>query len=302
MQGNSSGETMSPGGTVGEIVWHRIVESEEPDFDVFFLLPDASEETLAPHRGWLEPRFLDPASNRLVMAMQSYVLRTRHHTILVDSCVGNDKERRFHAPWARRTSRRYLDNLAAIGLAADDIDFVMCTHLHADHVGWNTRLENGRWVPTFRNARYVFARTEYDHWIALNRGGKKYSDGCIDDSVLPVVEAGLADVVADDYAFDDEIRFALTPGHTPGHIAIHLASAGARAVLSGDVCHTPLQCREPGWSAVGCSDRALSAATRRAFLDEYCDTRTLVMTAHFPSPSVGFVRPHGEAFEFAYDE
>ena len=289
-------------GAVGGIEWHRIIESEEPDFDVFFLLPDATEETLAPHRGWLEPRFLDPASNRLAMAMQSYVLRTRHRAILVDACVGNDKERRFHAPWARRTSNRYLDNLAAIGLAPEDIDFVMCTHLHADHVGWNTRLLDGRWVPTFPNARYLFARTEYEHWIEVNEGGKKYSDGCIDDSVLPVVEAGLAEIVADDYEFDDEISFAPAPGHTPGHVAIRLASRGERAVLSGDICHTPLQCREPGWSAVGCSDRAQSAATRRAFLERHCDTDTLVMTAHFPSPSVGYVRARGEAFDWVYDE
>ena len=289
-------------GAVGGIEWHRIIESEEPDFDVFFLLPDATEETLAPHRAWLEPRFLDPATGRLVMAMQSYVLRTRHRAILVDACVGNHKERRFHAPWAHRTSTRYLDNLAAIGLAPEDIDFVMCTHLHADHVGWNTRLLDGRWVPTFPNARYLFARTEYEHWIEVNEGGKKYSDGCIDDSVLPVVEAGLAEIVADDYEFDDEISFALSPGHTPGHVAIGLASRGERAVLSGDICHTPLQCREPGWSAVGCSDRAQSAATRRAFLERHCDTDTLVMTAHFPSPSVGFVRARGEAFDWVYDE
>ena len=293
---------MPLGGTLGGIEWRRIVESEEPDFDVFFLLPDANEETIAPHRAWLEPRFLDPASNRLVMAMQSYLLRTRHHTVLVDACVGNDKERRFHPPWAHRRSTRWLDNLAAAGLAPENIDFVMCTHLHADHVGWNTRLAGGRWVPTFPNARYVFARTEYEHWIALNEGGKKYSDGCIDDSVLPVVEAGQAEIVADDYEFDDEIRFAPTPGHTPGHVAIELESQGARAVLSGDVCHTPLQCREPGWSAIGCSDRSQSAATRRAFLEQHCGTDTLVMTAHFPAPSVGFVRARGDAFDFAYDE
>ena len=293
---------MSLGGTVGGIEWRRIIESEEPDFEVGFLLPDATPDALAPHRAWLEPRFLDPATDKAVMAMQSYVLRTRRRTILVDTCVGNHKERRFHPPWAHRTQTRYLDNLAALGLAPDDVDFVMCTHLHADHVGWNTRLLDGRWVPTFPNARYLFARTEYEHWIALNEGGKKYSDGCIDDSVLPVVEAGQAEIVADDYEFDDEISFALAPGHTPGHVAIGLASQGQRAVLSGDICHTPLQCREPGWSAVGCSDRAQSAATRRAFLERHCDTDTLVMTAHFPSPSVGFVRPRGEAFDWAYDE
>ena len=293
---------MALAGRIGDIAFQRIVESEEPDFEIGFLLPDATPERLAPHRAWLEPRFLDPASNRAVMAMQSYLLRTPRRTVLVDTCVGNRKERRFHAPWAHRTSPRYLDGLAAAGLAPSDIDVVMCTHLHADHVGWNTRLEGGRWVPTFPNARYLFARTEYEHWIALNEGGKKYSDGCIDDSVLPVVEAGQAEIVADDHELDDRIRLLPTPGHTPGHVAIELASRGARAVLSGDICHTPLQCREPGWSAVGCTDRARSAATRRAFLERHADTDTLVMTAHFPSPSVGFVRARGEAFDWVYDE
>ena len=292
---------MAPGGTVGGITYHRIVETEEPEFAVGFLLPDAVPEALAPHRSWLEPRYLDPASDKLVLAVQSYVLRTGHHTILVDTCVGNGKERRFHGPWSHRTSLAYLDRLAEIGLAPEDIDFVMCTHLHADHVGWNTRLIDGRWVPTFPNARYVFARTELDHWLEINKNGKKYSDGCIDDSVLPVLEAGLADVVADDYAFDDEIWFTPTPGHTPGHVCINLASQGARAVLSGDVCHTPLQCREPGWSAVGCTDRAQSAATRAAFLDSHCETDTVVMTAHFPSPSTGHVRRRGEAFDFVLE-
>ena len=292
---------MMHGGTVGGIVWHRVVETEGPEFAPGFLLPDASPEALAPHRGWLEPRFLDPVSGKLVLAVQSYLLRTSRHVVLVDSCVGNGKERRFHAPWSRRASPEWLDRLAALGAAPEDVDFVLCTHLHADHVGWNTRLVDGRWTPTFPNARYVFARTELEYWLALNEKGKKYSDGCIEDSVLPVIEAGQAEIVADDHALDDEIRLRPSPGHTPGHVCIELASGGRRAVLSGDVCHTPLQCREPGWSAVGCADRAQSAATRRAFLDAHCETDVLVMTAHFPSPSTGYVRRMGEAFDFVLE-
>lgn len=293
---------MSLGGKIGDIEWHRIVETEGPDFDVEFLIPEATPEALAPHRGWLEPRFLDPATGKLVLAVQSYLLRTRHHTILIDSCIGNDKERRFHAPWSHRAGTRYLDSLATVGLTPEDIDFVMCTHLHADHVGWNTRLIDGRWTPTFANARYVFARSEFAYWTELNKKGKKYSDGCIDDSILPVVEAGQADIVADDYAFDDNIWFVPTPGHTPGHVSIALQSGDARAVLTGDVAHTPLQCREPGWSAIGCTDRAQSAATRRDFLERYCETDTLVMTSHFPTPSIGHVRRHGNTFDFAFAE
>ena len=292
---------MTHGGTVGGIVWHRVVETEGPEFAPGFLLPDASPEALAPHRGWLEPRFLDPVSGKLVLAVQSYLLRTSRHVVLVDSCVGNGKERRFHPPWSRRASPEWLDRLTAHGVAPEDVDFVLCTHLHADHVGWNTRLVDGRWTPTFPNARYVFARTELEYWLALNEKGKKYSDGCIDDSVLPVIEAGQAEIVAADHALDDEIRLRPSPGHTPGHVCIELASGGRRAVLSGDVCHTPLQCREPGWSAVGCADRAQSAATRSAFLNAHCETDVLVMTAHFPSPSTGYVRRMGEAFDFVLE-
>ena len=294
---------MSSGGAVGGIEWRRIVESEEPDFDVHFLLPDATPDALAPHRAWLEPRFLDPATDKVVMAMQSYVLRTRRRTILVDTCVGNHKERRFHPPWAHRTQTRYLDNLAAIGLAPEDIDFVMCTHLHADHVGWNTRLLDGRWVPTFPNARYLFARTEYEHWIAVNEGGKKYSDGCIDDSVLPVVAAGQAEVVADDYQFDDEISFAPRPPATPRAMSRSRSPRRARARCCRATSATPpCNAASPDGARWGCSDRAQSAATRRAFLARHCDTDTLVMTAHFPSPSVGFVRARGDAFDWVYDE
>lgn len=290
------------GGMIGNIRWHRIVEHEGPEFEIGFLLPDATPEAVEPYRAWLEPRFLEPGTGRLMMTTQSYVLQTRHHNILIDSCVGNDKERRFYPPWSGRTDTSYLDALAAAALGVGDIDYVMCTHLHADHVGWNTRLVDGRWVPTFPNARYVFAETEFAFWSELNKKGKKYSDGCIDDSVLPVVDAGRADIVADDFAFSDEIHFERLPGHTPGHVGIHLKSGGAAAILSGDVMHVPLQCREPGWSAVGCSDRALSAVTRQSFLDRYCETDTLIMTGHFPTPSVGHIRRLGNTFDFEFRE
>ena len=287
-------------GEIGDIRFRRIVETEGPEFEARLLLPDATPERLARHLHWLRPRFLDPATGKFVMAVQSYLLRTRRHTILVDGCVGNDKDRRFHPPWAFRRGTAFLDGLRAAGVRPEDVDYVMCTHLHADHVGWNTRLVGGLWVPTFPNARYLFAADEWRYWEALDRKGAKYSDGCIRDSVLPVIEAGQAVIVANDYALDDEVRLEPWPGHTPGHVGIRLESRGAEAILCGDVMHTPVQCAEPGWSAVGCADKALSAQTRAAFLDRYCETATLVMTAHFPGPSVGHVRPAGGAYRFAF--
>ncbi len=286
---------------LGEIRIDRVIEEEGPDFIASRLLPDATPAALDPHRHWLEPRFLDPATQKLVLTMQSYVLRTAQHTILVDTCVGNDKARRFHAPWNMRTHTTWLDRLEEIGVRIEDVDYVMCTHLHADHVGWNTRLVNGRWVPTFPNARYVFSKAEWGYWEELNKKGAKYSDGCINDSVLPVVEAGRAVFVESDHAFNNQIYFEPTAGHTPGHIAIKLVSGGKTGVLSGDVIHSPIQCAHPEWSAVGCFDQELSRRTRRAFLERYCETDTLVMTAHFPSPSAGYVERDGNAFKFRFD-
>ena len=289
-------------GTIGDITWHRIIESEGPEFEIGFLLPDASPKEIKAHRHWMEPHFLEPGTNRLIMTTQSYLLRTPTYTILVDSCVGNHKERRFYPPWSGMSGNRYLKNLSSIGVSAEEIDFVMCTHLHADHVGWNTQLINGRWVPTFPNAQYIFAETEFNYWSEINKKGKKYSDGCIDDSVLPVVEAGQAEIVSDTYNFNNQIWFEPTPGHTPGHVSLKIKSNGENGVISGDIVHTPIQCREPNWSAVGCSDRAQSASTRKTFLDQYCDTDTLVLTSHFPSPSVGYVVGHGKAFDFDFLE
>jgi len=286
---------------IGDIEISRVVESQEPEFDVFSFFPDATLEALAPHRHWLEPRFIEPGTNRMIAAVQSYVLRTKHHTILVDSCVGNDKHRRFWSPWNMRTSERYLTGLAALGLGVDDIDIVMCTHLHADHVGWNTRLINGKWVPTFPRARYILARDEFEFWNELNKKGAKYSDGCINDSVLPVVEAGQVDLVGHDFSIDDNIWIEPTPGHTPGPISLKLRSCGSHGVLTGDVMHSPIQCTFPDWGVGGDSDKDLARKTRRAFLERYCETDTTVMTAHFPDPSAGFIRRDGDAYKFVFD-
>jgi glyoxylase-like metal-dependent hydrolase (beta-lactamase superfamily II) len=169
----------------------------------------------------------------------------------------------------------------------------MCTHLHVDHVGWNTRLENGRWVPTFPNARYVFGQTEYDHWTMQNA---KAEVPPFVDSVLPVVEAGKADLVAADFAIGDHVRIVPTPGHTPGHIAIAIGKGKDDAVFAGDLIHTPLQLRYPELSPKFDVDPAQAATTRRQFLERYCDTDTLCCPAHFPSPTVGKIRRMGNAF------
>ena len=192
-----------------------------------------------------------------------------------------------------KTDNTYIGGLKAAGFSVEDIDFVMCTHLHPDHVGWNTRLQNGRWVPTFPNARYVFGKTEFEHWTTQNA---KAAVPQFVDSVLPVVEAKRADIVGNDLAVGDHARILPTPGHTPGHVAFAFGKGKDDAVFSGDLIHSPLQAVYPDLSLKFDVDPAQAARTRRGFLERYCDTDTLCCTAHFPSPSAGKIRRKGDGF------
>ncbi|MDP6352388.1 MAG: MBL fold metallo-hydrolase, partial [Alphaproteobacteria bacterium] len=215
----------------GEVTVDRLVKAEGLSFFSGFLLPDSDDEALAAQRPWLEPQFFDGVSGRLVMSVHCYVIRTARHTILVDTCVGNHKERPSTPPW-HRMETPWLANLAAAGVAPEEVDFVLCTHLHVDHVGWNTRLRDGRWVPTFPNARYLFHRVEYEHWEATDDfgSGTGAGDGCFADSVLPVMEAGQALLVAGDHQIDDNLWLGPSPGHSPGHVCLYLSAGGGRAV------------------------------------------------------------------------
>jgi glyoxylase-like metal-dependent hydrolase (beta-lactamase superfamily II) len=284
-----------------DLTIHRIVEQEEPLFDPLEFFPGLTRETLDENRAWLEPAALDPATGKLRLCVQSYLVRTPRHTILVDTCVGNDKPRPGRPFWNMRKDDAWERGLAATGVRMEEIDYVMCTHLHVDHVGWNTRLEDGRWVPTFPNARYVFGAEEFAHWSAEHA---KAANPVMADSVLPIVEAGRADLVRTDMALDDHVRLLPTPGHTPDHFAVELGRGGAApaAVLTGDLIHSPLQARYPEMSMRADFDPAQAAKTRRRFLECHCDTGTLVCTAHFPSPSAGRVGRWGDGFRFAARE
>ncbi|MGY3448314.1 MBL fold metallo-hydrolase [Bradyrhizobium sp. USDA 4353] len=278
--------------SVADTTIHRIIEQETTFLPARDMFPDLTPEMLAAEREALRAANALDAQDTLILCFQSYVVRTPRHTILIDSCIGNDKPR-ARPVWNMKSDDTYVRALAAAGIGLDDIDVVMCTHLHTDHVGWNTRLDNGRWVPTFPKARYVFAQTEYDYWVAQNA---KAEVPPFADSVLPVVEAQRADIVSDDFAIGDHVRFALTPGHTPGHIAVAVGKGKDDAVFAGDLIHTPLQLAYPELSPRFDVDPAQAAVTRRAFLDRYCDTPTLCCTAHFPSPSAGRITRKGNGF------
>ena len=285
---------------IGEIEIARVLEFEAALFEPTVLYPDATHEIIERHRTWLEPTLMDPATGQLIFAFHSIVIKTRRATILVDTCSGNEKERphklRYH-----RKNWPYLANLAAAGFAPEDIDYVLCTHLHADHVGWNTRLIDGRWVPTFPNARYVFARQEWEHWRVAGLRAEYTTDPYYEDSLLPIMESGQAELVATDYAFNDNVWVEPWPGHTPGHVCVVVRCQGASVVLSGDIMHTALQCAEPQLNSCFCVDEDAARTTRCRLLETFVDTPVMLIPAHFPTPTAGWIRSHDGTFRFHFD-
>ncbi len=280
----------------GNATIHRIIEMEVGFTPALEFLPNLTKEVLDKNRSWLHPAALD-ANDNLVLCFQSYVVKTGKHNILIDSCVGNDKERTARPLWHKKKDDAFMKGLAAAGLTVNDIDFVLCTHLHVDHIGWNTRLENGRWVPTFPKARYIFSKTELDFWIEES---KKTDLPQIVDSVIPIVEAKACDVVTSDHSLNDMITLIPTPGHTIDHYAVTLGRGGKDAVFTGDLIHTPLQALHPELSMRVDYDPAQGIESRKRFLETYCDTNTLCCFAHFPSPSKGYVKRWGNGFKCDY--
>jgi glyoxylase-like metal-dependent hydrolase (beta-lactamase superfamily II) len=280
---------------VGDTAIHPIFEMAFPYADPFKFFPGLQAELWDANRAWLEPHAVDPATGMLVLSFQSYVVKTKEHTILVDTCAGNDKNRPGTSHYHMLTSDTYMRSLSAAGFRVEDIDYVMCTHMHMDHVGWNTRLQNGRWMPTFPNARYLFSQQEYDYWMDRN---KQKAVPAIVDSVLPVVEAGLVDVVSNEHAVSEQIRLMPTPGHTIDHCAVCVSSRSQRAVFTGDLTHSPLQLRYPELSMRADYDQGQAAQTRRRFFEDQHDAEALVCTMHYPHQMAGRLERWGDGFRF----
>ncbi len=286
---------------IGDFEVQRITEFEGPFIapEVFF--PDFDPGVLRGNPDMTGPGLVDPATGKLIFSFHSFVIKTGRHTILIDACIGNDKERPTRPQFHRRRSP-FLADLANAGVGVEDIDYVMCTHLHWDHVGWNTRLENGRWVPTFPRARYIMARREFEHWQEVQRRGEESPHRlAFEDSVLPVVRTGQSVLVDDDYALEDGLWFESAPGHTPGNVVIHARSRNDRAVFLGDVVHHQFQLMKPEWSTLACTDRNLSRATRMRLIEEYAGHGTRLLPGHFPAPTAGRIIRHGTAYRYAFE-
>ena len=274
---------------VGKVRITKIVELETVG-STRFILPLAGNEEIR-KLPWLVPDFATE-EGRLKMSVHSLVGETPSRRIVVDTGLGNDKQGRNVPTWNNRKTP-FLETMTAAGFPPDSIDTVLCTHLHVDHVGWNTKLAGGKWVPTFANARYVFGKTEYEHWRDHSDGPDKAA--VFNDSVQPIAEAGKADLVAGDAGLSDEITLIPTPGHSPGHISILIRSDGEEGLLSGDVAHHPCQMAHLDWSSTVDFDPVQSAVTRRQLFGRFADTPTLVIGGHF---GAGRIRRDGDAFKF----
>lgn len=266
---------------IGKVKVSRVVEMEVTG-GTRFILPDATRDACRGYR-WMHPHFMDDAGN-LVMSIHALVVDTEERRIVVDTCIGNDKVRDIPSWSNLQTS--FLADLLAAGYPRQSIDTVLCTHLHVDHVGWNTMLVDGEWRPTFTNARYLVGEKEWRYWDGVDSGG-----AVLADSVRPVIDAGLVDFVAMDHRLCDEVWLEATPGHTPGHVSVRISSAGEDALITGDCIHHPCQLTRTDWCSSADYDQVAGRRTREALLERYVDTDVLIIGTHFATPTAGYVKP-----------
>ncbi len=272
------------------------VEETRTQFDAGMFYPDLARDTPARY-AWLAPYF-DMQAHSFPCIFQSFVVRHRKTTILIDTCFGNNKERPDFQ-LAHRLNNPYLDRLRAANCRPEDVDIVLCTHFHVDHVGWNTRLDNGRWVPTFPNARYIFSREEYSRYAPENRTGDPppFLD-IFEDSVLPVIQSGQAEFISGEQAVHEFLTVFPAPGHTPGHIAIRAGRGQETGIFLGDVIHNPIQIAEPDLNSAFCEGGTQARITRRKLLEEAAERHQLLIPGHFCAPYIGRVKVAGNGFVF----
>lgn len=273
--------------TVGRVKITNVVEIGATG-GTRFILPQATPEE-AQKMPWLVPHYAN-AEGRLRLNVQSWIVETPTHKIIVDTCIGNGKSNRSVPIW-NGLDKPFLNDLTNAGYPAETIDTVICTHLHVDHVGWNTTLADGKWVPTFANARYLFGKTEYEYWAAHSPEGEHKA--VFEDSVQPIVDAGRADLIGSDHRIGEEISLIATPGHSPGHMSLLVTSDGQQALLTGDVAHHPCQMAHLDWSSTADSDPVQSIEARKMLFSRFADTPTLVFGGHYDP---GHIVRDGNAF------
>lgn len=255
------------------------------------LLPQATPAAMQ-SIPWMAP-FIDERG-RIVLSMHALVVESLGQTIVVDTCIGNDKSRTY--PKWNNMQGDFLQRFSAAGFSTQQVDTVLCTHMHVDHVGWNTRWQDGAWLPTFPRAEYLFAEDEWRYW---REQSQEYGP-VIEDSVQPIFDSGQAVLVSQQHRLNEEIFLLPTPGHTPGHVSVHIQSKGEAAIITGDMLHHPCQIVHPDWSTTADTDQSMAAATRTAFLRQYSDQPVLVIGTHFAAPTAGHIVRDGVAYQLSY--
>lgn len=277
---------------IGDVRITRLQE-QEPIWKGTMVLGDATSDNVKREGEWLSPFVDDTGKFRL--SIHALLVESEGRRIVVDTCVGNDKKRPGFKDWSE-LHLPFLAEFEKAGISRDSVDTVVCTHLHLDDVGWNTMLENGRWVPTFPKARYLMTRREWDHWSKYE--GSPDFKLPIEDSVQPVIDAGLTELVEPGLRLTGEIWLESTPGHTPGHVSVRISSRGENAVITGDMMHHPIQIAHPDWVCAFDTDPAMGVETRKKFVEHYCDQPVSVLGTHFAGPTGGHIVRRAGNFRF----
>ncbi len=280
--------------TIGDVRVTRVAEQQAP-LDIRALFPDADAAALETHGSWLRPHFLSD-DGQIELSIHALVVESAGRVIVVDTCVGDRAMPGFEAV-SGAGPNPFLERFAACGFDRERVDVVLCTHLHFDHIGWNTHRDGDRWVPTFPNARYLFDRTEFAHWS----GAESHFTGDHAACVQPIVDAGLADLVDEGHVIDEHVRLVSTPGHTPGHVSVRIESRGEVAFITGDMTHHPVQWAEPDWKMMADSDSAQAAITRKDVGGALSGEGALVIGTHYPAPTAGWLTGSPGGLRFVTD-
>lgn len=284
---------------VGDVKISRIVDLVVSDFETQIMFGSLTNEHVC-SVDWLHPHYATPAGN-LVVSFHAYLIESQGKRILIDTCVGNDKKRML--PFFNEQANPFIERLAEAGCAPEDIDIVLCTHMHADHVGWNTKMVDGHWVPTFPNARYLFGRKEWDFWFSesvKNETAEEIENReIIADSLAPIIDANLQDFVEMDHVLTSEVRLMPTPGHTPGHVSVSIVSGGQKGIVAGDIMHHPIQLTDPAIISNFDVDVGDALKMRRDFIEAASDQPVMIFGTHFARPSAGWIVRDGEGWRFS---
>jgi glyoxylase-like metal-dependent hydrolase (beta-lactamase superfamily II) len=279
---------------VGEVEIFSIPEVIALNDDVKVLLENATPALLLKYP-WLQPHYAT-ADGRMLINFQGFVVKAGGRNIVVDTCIGGDRQREYDVFCHLKSD--FMDDLKSIGVTPDNVDTVLCTHLHFDHVGWNAQKVNNRWVPTFPNARYLFGRIEYEHWMMLYRTKGYHHLLHVEECIMPIIDAGLVDLIEMEHRINQEVWLEPTPGHTPGHVSVRISSHGQEAIITGDIMHSPIQIAVPDWLVSFDMDRELGARQRARFVKASADKPLLVIGSHFPQPTAGHIVSDGSSWRF----